>query len=364
MEVARRENPAMVDVVQVRKALGAVMDPELNRNLVELGMVKDVLVEDGRVEVTVALTTPTCPLKGRIETDVKGAVMRLPGIEGVTVHFGTLTPEERVRALGGGDEERSPAQQLSVVRRVIAVVSGKGGVGKSLVTALLATSLARAGHKVGVLDADITGPSIPKMFGLADRASGDALGIFPVTTSLGIRVISINLLLPQDDLPVIWRGPLIGNTVKQFWKDVLWGDLDYLLVDLPPGTSDAPLTVMQSIPLNGVVVVSSPQDLAGMVVRKAVRMAEQMKVPVLGVVENMSYFLCPDTGKRHEIFGPSRGQEMSHAANAPLLARLPLDPAIARLCDAGRIEEYQSEAYEILAATFAEVVSADPLAAR
>lgn len=354
----------MVDVAQVRKALEAVMDPEINRNLVELGMVKDILVEDGKVEVTVALTTPACPLKDRIETDVKGALLRLPGVDATTVRFGTLTPEERVRALGAGDEEPSPAQQLSDVRQVIAVMSGKGGVGKSLVTALLATSLARAGHKVGVLDADITGPSIPRMFGLAARAGGDALGIFPVATSLGIRVISINLLLPQEDLPVIWRGPLIGNTIKQFWKDVLWDELDYLLVDLPPGTSDAPLTVMQSIPLDGVVVVSSPQDLAGMVVRKAVRMVEQMKVPVLGVVENMSYFVCPDTGNRHEIFGPSRGEEMARAANAPLLARLPLDPAIAQLCDAGRIEEYQSEPYEILASTFAEVAAADRLVVR
>jgi Mrp family chromosome partitioning ATPase len=237
------------------------------------------------------------------------------------------------------------------------VMSGKGGVGKSLVTVLLAASLARDGYSVGVLDADITGPSIPKMLGLTERAGVSELGIFPVTTSLGIRVMSINLLLPQEDMPVIWRGPLIGGTIKQFWKDVVWGDLDYLMVDLPPGTSDAALTVMQSIPLDGVVMVSSPQELAGMVVRKGVRMAEQMKVPVLGVVENMSYFVCPDTGKHHEIFGPSRGEELARAAGAPLLARLPLDPALARLPDSGRLEEYESEEYEILAATFAEVAA-------
>ncbi len=351
----------MVDVAQVRKALEAVVDPELNRNLVDLGMVKDVLIEGGKVEVTIALTTPACPLKGQIEADVKRTLMRLPGVNAATVRFGTLTPEERVRALGGEKDEPSPAQRLSSIGSVIAVISGKGGVGKSLITALLATSLIRRGHKVGILDADITGPSIPRMFGLTAKADGDALGILPVVSSLGIRVISINLLLPQDDLPIIWRGPLVSGAIKQFWRDVLWGALDYLLVDLPPGTSDAPLTVMQSLPLDGVVVVSSPQDLAGMVVRKAVRMAGQMKVPVLGVVENMSYFVCPDTGKRHEIFGPSRGEEMARAAGAPLLARLPLDPALSRLCDAGRVEEYQSEAYEVLAATFAEVAAARSL---
>ena len=331
------------------------MDPELKRSLVELGMVKDIQVADGRVDVTIALTTPSCPLKGRIEADVKDAVSRLEGVKSVTVGFGTLSAEERVRALGGDDGEPSPAQQLSKVRRVVAVMSGKGGVGKSLVTGLLAVSLARDGHRVGILDADITGPSIPKMFGLSTVAGGSELGFFPATTRLGIQVMSINLLLPEADMPVIWRGPLIGNTVKQFWKDVVWGDLDYLLVDLPPGTSDAPLTVMQSLPLNGVVVVSSPQDLAGMVVRKAVKMAEQLKVPVLGVVENMSYFVCPDTGKRHEIFGPSRGGELARAAGAPLLATLPLDPAVAELCDAGRVEEYQSEAYDTLARAFAEM---------
>jgi Mrp family chromosome partitioning ATPase len=353
-----RESPIMVDVARVREALERVMDPELKRNLVELGMVKEIQITDGRVDVTIALTTPACPLKSQIESDVRKAVGSLSGVERVAVQFGTLTPEERVRALGGGEEEeRTQAQQLSDVKQVVAVMSGKGGVGKSLVTVLLAASLARDGYSVGVLDADITGPSIPKMLGLTERAGVSELGIFPVTTSLGIRVMSINLLLPQEDMPVIWRGPLIGGTIKQFWKDVVWGDLDYLMVDLPPGTSDAALTVMQSIPLDGVVMVSSPQELAGMVVRKGVRMAEQMKVPVLGVVENMSYFVCPDTGKHHEIFGPSRGEELARAAGAPLLARLPLDPALARLPDSGRLEEYESEEYEILAATFAEVAA-------
>ncbi|MHB8926595.1 MAG: Mrp/NBP35 family ATP-binding protein [Bacillota bacterium] len=250
------------------------------------------------------------------------------------------------------------AEQLSHVRSVVAVMSGKGGVGKSLVTGMLATALARQGRKVGILDADITGPSIPKMFGLGPGVDGSEFGLMPPTTGLGTRIMSINLLLDQEDVPVIWRGPLIAGAIKQFWTDVVWGDLDVLLVDLPPGTSDAPLTVMQSLPLSGVVVVSTPQDLAGMVVRKAVKMAGQMNIPVLGVVENMSYFVCPDSGKRHEIFGPSRGEELAKAADAPLLARLPIDPQLAMLCDAGRVEEYRSEEAEGMAKVVAERVGA------
>lgn len=353
----------MADDAQVRKALEAVIDPELKRNLVELGMVKEIQIEDGRVGVTVALTTPACPLSSQIEDDVRREVLALPGVRQVDVTFGTLSPDERLRALGGEEEEPTPAQQLSKIGRVVAVMSGKGGVGKSLVTATLAVSLAREGLKVGILDADITGPSIPKMFGLTEKADFSEMGIFPVASRLGVQVVSINLLLPEEDMPVIWRGPLIGGTIKQFWTDVVWGELDYLLVDLPPGTSDAPLTVMQSLPLSGAIVVSSPQDLAGMVVRKAVRMAENMKVPVLGVVENMSYFTSPDTGHRYEIFGPSRGDELARAAGAPLLARLPLDPAIAAMCDAGRVEDYESEDVRSLAAGFFAVAAAREIAA-
>ena len=352
----------MVDDAQVRKALEAVIDPELNRNLIELGMVKEVQIEDGRIDVTVALTTPACPLTNQIEADVKREVMALPGVKDVAVTFGTLSPEERVRVFGGEEGGPTSAQQLSNIGRVVAVMSGKGGVGKSLVTASLAVSLAREGLRVGILDADITGPSIPKMFGLTEKADFGEMGIFPVKSRLGVRVVSMNLLLPEADMPVIWRGPLIAGAIKQFWTDVVWGDLDYLLVDLPPGTADAPLTAMQSLPLSGAVVVSSPQDLAGMVVRKAVRMAENMKVPILGVVENMSYFTCPETGQRHELFGPSRGDELAKAAGAPLLAKLPLDPAIATLCDAGRIEDYESEEINSLATAFFAVAAAREIA--
>jgi len=347
----------MATLESVREALKGVLDPELKRNLVELGMVREVKATGTKVAITLALTTLECPLKERIVADVRRAVLALPEVAEVSVELTAMTPEERARALGGDgakDPGGSIAKDLSHVGQVVAVMSGKGGVGKSLVAGLLAVSLAREGRRVGILDADLTGPSIPKMFGLGGRLQADALGIYPARTPLGIAVMSISFLLEREDDPVIWRGPLVGNAIKQFWEEVFWGDLDHLLVDLPPGTSDAPLTVMQSLPVAGAVVVSSPQDLAGMVVRKAVRMAKQMSVPVLGVVENMSYFVCPETGRRHEIFGPSRGEELARVAQAPLLARLPLDPEIARLCDLGRIEEYDSPAYRELARAFAE----------
>jgi Mrp family chromosome partitioning ATPase len=230
---------------------------------------------------------------------------------------------------------------------VIAVASGKGGVGKSSVAALLAVALNRQGKRVGVLDADITGPSIPKIFGLHETPVVLPTGLIPVTTKTGIEVMSINLLLPNEDEAVIWRGPLVGNTIKQFWTDVMWGDLDYLILDLPPGTSDASLTVMQSIPLSGVVLVTSPQDLAGMVVRKAARMAQQLGTPIL--VENMSQVLCPKCGEQIEVFGPSQAMRTARQLGTPLLGRLPLDPELARLCDAGKIETYTSPLFEPIA---------------
>ncbi|HNT53437.1 MAG TPA: Mrp/NBP35 family ATP-binding protein, partial [Anaerolineaceae bacterium] len=231
----------------------------------------------------------------------------------------------------------------SQIKRVIAVLSGKGGVGKSSVTALLAVALANAGQKVGILDADITGPSIPKLFGLPPGGlRGNDQGILPAITPLGIRVISTNLMVPEEDTAVIWRGPLITGAINQFWGDVLWGRLDTLLVDLPPGTSDATLTVLQTLPINGVVLVTTPQQLASLVVRKAVRMIQQLNVPILGVVENMSYYPCPDTGKHHDIFGPSHADEIAALANTTVWAKLPIDPRVAALADAGKIEDVDS----------------------
>jgi ATP-binding protein involved in chromosome partitioning len=241
----------------------------------------------------------------------------------------------------------------------LVILSGKGGVGKSVVSSLLAVALRSAGHRVGVLDADITGPSIPKMFfATGARLNTSPLGaILPAQTRTGIGVVSINLLLESEDQAVIWRGPLIGRAIQQFWGDVLWGTLDYLVVDLPPGTSDASLTVMQSLPLSGVVLVTSPQDLAGMVVRKAAQMAQVMVIPVIGLIENMSYFACPDTGKRYDLFGPSHAEAMAAQLAVPFLGRLPIDPEIARLCDAGRIEDYPITAFNPMAERIVAVAS-------
>lgn len=247
------------------------------------------------------------------------------------------------RGKRGTGIEKLASHELNTIKRVIAVMSGKGGVGKSSVAALLATALRREGFKVGVLDADITGPSIPRMFGVKQRPDTADLGIFPPRSIGGVEIMSLNLLLEKEDDPVIWRGPLIAGAVKQFWTDVIWGELDYLIVDLPPGTGDAPLTVMQSLQLDGLVLVTSPQELVMMVVRKAVKMAQMMKVPIIGLVENMSYAICPHCGEKWELFGPSRGEEAAKEAGIPFLGKLPLDPELVRLCDTGRVEHYRND---------------------
>ena len=228
--------------------------------------------------------------------------------------------------------------ELSTIRHVIAVVSGKGGVGKSLVTGLMAVAMSRKGTHTGILDADITGPSIPKMFGTKGEVRGNQAGAYPVRTAEGIEVVSMNLLLENSTDPVVWRGPIISGVVKQFWHDFIWEDIDYLFVDMPPGTGDVPLTVMQSIKLDGIIIVTSPQELVSMIVEKAVKMAEGMKVPILGLVENMSYFECPDCGKRHEIFGHSHIEEIAKSYGLDVLARIPIEPQLAAKCDAGQIE--------------------------
>lgn len=226
------------------------------------------------------------------------------------------------------------------IKKVIAIVSGKGGVGKSLVTSLTAVTMKRLGYKTAILDADVTGPSIPKAFGITEKASANELGIFPVRTSTDIGTMSINNLLENDTDPVIWRGPVIAGAVKQFWTDVLWGEVDYLFVDMPPGTGDVPLTVFQSLPVDGIIVVTSPQELVSMIVAKAVRMAEMMDIPVLGIVENMSYFKCPDCGKEIQVFGPSRIDEVAKEHGLDVLGRIPIDPSLAALCDRGMIESF------------------------
>ena len=252
---------------------------------------------------------------------------------------------------GANCPSRGDAQSLSApmnahsdVKHVIAVVSGKGGVGKSLVTALMACKLQHKTKKAAVLDADITGPSIPKLFGLEDRqAEADERGLLPLRGKNGVQAMSINLLLENSTTPVLWRGPVLAGVVKQFWTDVCWGDVEYMFVDMPPGTGDVPLTVFQSLPVKGILIVTSPQELVGMIVEKAVRMAEMMNVPVLGIVENMSYFECPDCGKRHEIFGKSHVEEIAKKYGVSNVARLPMDPAVAAACDAGEIVRVRAE---------------------
>lgn len=231
--------------------------------------------------------------------------------------------------------------ELNDIKKVYAVLSGKGGVGKSLVTSLLAVMMNKKGYQVGVLDADITGPSIPKMFGIEDsKVETTEIGLLPAVTASGIKLISINLLLEKRDAPVIWRGPLISGVVKQFWTDVIWDELDYLFLDMPPGTGDVPLTVFQSIPLDGIIIVTSPQDLVSLIVKKAYNMAKEMRIPITGIIENMSYIDCPDCGKRINVFGESKTEAVAKELSIPFLGRLPLDPDVAKLCDQGAVENF------------------------
>ena len=245
-----------------------------------------------------------------------------------------------------------PVNAQSSVKKVIGVVSGKGGVGKSFVTASLASAMRREGYAVGIMDADITGPSIPKMYGLHGPAYGTDDGIFAMEALDGTKVMSINLLVDDEEAPVIWRGPVIGGAVKQFWTDVIWGEMDYLFVDMPPGTGDVPLTVFQSIPVDGIIIVTSPQELVQMIVKKAYHMAEMMHIPVLGIVENFSYATCPDCGKKIKILGESHVEETAKELSLPVLGRLPIDPAFAKAADEGRFHEtrhpYLADAIEAL----------------
>jgi len=327
---------------QIRESLGEVLVPGVMRSLVKLNLVRQVAISDQKVNISLASAALDESTQDWLKAKVRDVARELPGVKEAEVDFVEAKPKE-----------------LNEIRHVVAVMSGKGGVGKSLVSALIAISLARQGMEVGILDADITGPSIPRMFGLRKtRPLGSESGILPVPTRLGIQIMSLNLLLEHEDDAVIWRGPIIATTIKQFWEDVLWGSLDYLMVDLPPGTADAPLTVMQSLPLSGVIIVFSPQELAAMVVRKAVQMTKTMKIPILGIVENMSYLVLPESGKRLELFGKSRADEMAKAAGAPLLGQIPVDPELARLCDEGSIERYDSEALTSFADAFLQVMSA------
>ena len=325
---------------EIRENLDKVLVPGAMRSLVKLNLVRQVTISDAKVDIRLASAALNPGTQDWLKAKVLDVTGKLDGVKEVEVSFVEVAPKE-----------------LNEIRHVIAVMSGKGGVGKSLVASLIGLSLARHGYEAGILDADITGPSIPRMFGITARPTGSENGILPVLSRAGIEIMSINLLLPNEDDAVIWRGPLIGKTITQFWEEVLWGKLDYLIVDLPPGTADASLTVMQTLPITGVIIVFTPQDLVEMIVKKAVNMTKKMDKSVLGVVENMSYLLLPDSGKRMELFGRSKGQEMAKVAEAPLLAQIPIDPELARLCDAGEIERYDSEVLKDFVENFLKAMS-------
>jgi len=349
---------ALVDKNLVMERLNTVLDPEIGRSIVELNMVRGVSLDDGIVNVKIALTVAHCPLAKTLQTDVENAVRKLEGVRAVKVETTTMTRkelEELKMMLHTGTEKSFPPKSGSSVgpgierlgrrgiRSIIAVISGKGGVGKSFVTSILASELKRRGYEVGVLDADLTGPSIAKVLGVTGKPhKGLNGGIIPIQTKTGIKVMSINLILDDPNMPVVWRGPIVNSVIRQLYWDVDWGDLHYLLVDLPPGTSDAPLTVFQSLPLDGIIVVSSPQDLASMIVTKAVNMAKKMEAPILGLVENMSYLDCPHCGQKISLFGEPRGETLALSLGVPFLGALSLDPRIAQLSDEGRIEEYSN----------------------
>jgi len=311
---------------QVRESLDTVMLPGVIRSLVAMNLVREIEVSGKAVKISLASAALDDTAQEWVKARAKSAVEKLDGVNDVNIEFVEAKPAE-----------------LNQIKHVIAVMSGKGGVGKSLVSSLMAVALRRQDHEVGILDADITGSSIARMFGIIARPSGSESGILPVVSRSGIELMSMNLLLPNEESAVIWRGPLLSQAITQFWEDVLWGRLDYLIVDLPPGTADAPLTVLQKVPVSGVVIVFTPQELTAMIVRKAVDMANKMDKPVIGVVENMSYLYVAEIDRKIELFGRSKGEEMAQAVQAPLLASLPVDPELAKMCDDGDIERYDSD---------------------
>lgn len=341
----------------ILQALGNVVDPELGVSITKLGMVKDITVKGDHVGVLIALTVPGCPLAHTIQRDVEKELTKLDGIKKVDVQTTSMSKEEleglrREMQQRMSNSQGRPSGSLIApgierlekkgIGSVIAIVSGKGGVGKSFATSLLATELRRQGYDVGVLDADVTGPSIAKIFGLEGKPEVGPDGIYPLQTKTGIRAVSVNMLLDDPSSATIWRGPIINQVIRQLYGNVDWGNLHFLLVDLPPGTSDAPLTVFQSLPLDGIIVVSTPQDLALMVVGKAINMAKKMSIPILGLLENMSYFECPHCGTKTELYGPTKAPAAAKEADVPYLGAMPVDPRIAKLSDEGRIEDYSS----------------------
>ena len=326
----------MVTRDEVLTALRSVMDPELHRSIVDLQMVRDVRVHDGLVEVDVALTVAGCPLRNRIEADVSSRVRELSGVREVRVHLGEMTPQERqalVNSLSPRRQARSPILDPTSTTRIVGVASGKGGVGKSTVTVNLAVALHRLGRRVGVIDADVYGFSVPRMLGLKGKPVVIEGAIAPQAAH-GLQVISMGSFVDEEEA-IIWRGPMLMKALEQFLKDVLWGELDYLLLDMPPGTGDVAISMFQLIPESYLLLVTTPQRVASMVANRVARMAQKTRQTVVGVIENMSYFICPHCGKPTEIFGSGGGQQIAEALGVPLLARIPLEASIRSSGDVG-----------------------------
>ncbi len=348
----------MIDRNEVMKALATVEDPELGVDLVTLGMIQDVKIDEGgKVHVTVALTIPGCPLKDTMGKGIVSAVSKVAGVKAVDFEFTTMTDEQKQKTFAKAQEVRNgsscstssgqpqedPLKKLTGknIKNIIAIGSGKGGVGKSMITAMIAVEARRQGYKVGLLDADITGPSIPTIFGQKGLLTVAKSGVSPRITKTGIEVVSMNLLMKDPALPVIWRGPILSGVLKQFYNDVQWGDLDYLFLDLPPGTGDMPLTIFQVFQLNGLVVVTNPQELANLIVTKSIRMATEMEIPLVGIVENMTHLTCPGCGEIIKVFGDSKVEEHCKSQGVPYLGGIPINPEFAKLCDQGKIEDVE-----------------------
>jgi len=347
----------MISKEEMMSKLAQVVDPEIGLNIVDLGMVRRIEARGSNVEVDIALTVRGCPLAETIETDINRVLGEIPGISKVSVKMTSMSKDElnelgsRLQKMRSEQKSVGKAPGLSAgidklekkgIQNIIAVMSGKGGVGKSFVTAMLAVELRRQGHEVGILDADITGPSIAKIFGLSGKPFADNIGVIPKTTETGIKVISMNLLLDTPETPVIWRGPIINGVIRQLFNDVNWGDLHYLLVDLPPGTGDAPLTVFQSLPVDAVVIVTTPQDLSMLIVKKSINMTKQLNVPIAGMVENMSYLKCPHCSETIRLFQDSNIESVAKSANINFLGQLPFIPEVNELADQGKIERFAS----------------------
>lgn len=351
----------MPTIDEVKSKLQGVIDPEIGLSIVELDMVKEIKLDGEKVDLKIALTVPECPLTSKIRKDV-GDILKSLGFSAYSISFTTMNEEERNKLADYVRTKRmqrinsaktfqshapSPLTKLSSpnIHNIIAIMSGKGGVGKSTVCGLVANELARRGFRVGILDGDITGPSVPKLFGLSGKLSVDGNKIIPALTETGIKVVSMNLIVERETDATIWRGPILSNIIRQFFSDVRWGELDYLLIDLPPGTTDAQLTVFQSFDINGVVLVTTPNELSRVIVSKALNMAKKLGAPVLGIIENMAFYSCPHCGYV-ETFGEGAGSEISKEFEIPLLARLPLDPKLIHLSDSGRIGEYMNPLIE------------------